>query len=472
MMHPILLKKPRITPVLDEDFRPAVLGNRAFSKAVRSSGRGVPLSIALERNDGALEVHETRVFPIGSNLAAANLPYVDRLVKMLLWQYGGYRIVLGGPREVCEHIQKQYSPNGILAFDAGLMGDVYEKPFTVEITGIDRMPSPRHIEGKPRGRHLNGCRIGFDAGASDRKVAAVVEGEVVFSEEIPWNPSRESDPEYQIGGIKKALHRAAGHMERVDAIGVSAAGVYINNRVMVASLFRSVPRELFREKVCDLFLNIQREWKGIPLEVANDGEVAALAGSMNLGENRVLGIALGSSEAAGYVTGKGNITSWLNELAFPSVDFNPTAPLDEWSGDRGCGGEYFSQKAAIRLARKGGIELEPDQTPAEQLKFIQGLLERGDRAARSVFETIGVYMGYGIAHYADFYDLEHIMLMGRVVSGEGGAIILEGARGVLQEEFPDLSEGISIQLPSEASRRVGQAVAAASLPWVDEKPGS
>jgi hypothetical protein len=58
------------------------------------------------------------------------------------------------------------------------------------------------------------------------------------------------------------------------------------------------------------------------------------------------------------------------------------------------------------------------------------------------------------------------MLMGRVVSGEGGNVILDIARKVLREEFADLSRKVEVTLPNEASRRVGQAVAAASLPWV------
>ena len=69
----------------------------------------------------------------------------------------------------------------------------------------------------------------------------------------------------------------------------------------------------------------------MPLEVVNDGEVTALAGSMSLGENAILGIALGTSTAAGYVTPDGNITSWLDELAFVPIDYNPAAPVDEWS---------------------------------------------------------------------------------------------------------------------------------------------
>jgi predicted NBD/HSP70 family sugar kinase len=234
----------------------------------------------------------------------------------------------------------------------------------------------------------------------------------------------------------------------------------------VASIFRAVPRDVFQARVRRLYLDLQREFGGVPIDVANDGDVAALAGSMSLEEGRVLGIAMGSSEAGGYATSEGGITSWLNELAFPAVDFNPNAPRDEWSGDRGCGGEYFSQKAVIRLAPQAGITLDPSQTPAQQLASVQGLLADGDERPRRVFETIGTYLGYAIPHYADFYDLRHVMLMGRVVSGEGGNIILERARDVLRDEFAQLSEAISVQLPDEKLRRVGQAVAAASLPWI------
>lgn len=465
MMHPLLQVKPRITPVLDEGFRPAVLGHRAFRSAVRSAGKGEPLAIALERGGGARFVYLTEVLATGGEEDRANLPYVERLVKMLLWQIGGFRVVIGGPPEIGEYVKSRFDSQP-LAFDARLMSDVYDRPFSVEVTTAQQAPSavePRH---PPRGRHLNGCRIGFDAGASDHKVASVVDGEVVFSEEVPWMPSTESDPTYHYNAVAGALRRAAEHMPRVDAIGVSAAGVYIDNQVKVASLFRAVPRDVFQKRVRMLFLDLQKEWGGVPLEVANDGEVAALAGSMNLDDTRVLGIALGSSEAGGYVTAGGNITDWLNELAFPAVDYQLEAPPDEWSGDRGCGGEYFSQKAAIRLATKAGIDLDPSLTPAQKLAFIQTLLGQGDQRARGVFETIGTYVGYGLAHYADFYDVAHVMLMGRVVSGEGGNIILAGARKVLEEEFAELSRALSVQLPDEAHRRVGQAVAAASLPWL------
>jgi predicted NBD/HSP70 family sugar kinase len=256
-------------------------------------------------------------------------------------------------------------------------------------------------------------------------------------------------------------------MPRVDAIGGSAAGVYVNNRVRIASLFRGVTKDRYN-RVRNLFLRIRDEM-GVPLEIVNDGDVTALAGSMSLEDNGVLGIALGSSEATGYVNLQGNITGWLNELAFAPVDYNPQAPVDEWSGDRGCGALYFSQQCVFRLAPKVGIRIPDDITPAEKLKVVQKKLEAGHEGAVKIWQSMGVYMGYAIAHYADFCNLRHILILGRCTSGRGGQLILEGAERVLRSEFPDLAAQVKVQLPDEKSRRVGQAIAAASLPVLRPK---
>jgi predicted NBD/HSP70 family sugar kinase len=251
----------------------------------------------------------------------------------------------------------------------------------------------------------------------------------------------------------------------VDAVGGSAAGVYVNNRVRIASLFRAVPRDRFDE-VRDLFLRIRDEM-GVPLEIVNDGDVTALAGSMSLEDNGVLGIALGSSEASGYVTMEGNITGWLNELAFAPVDYSPDAPVHEWSGDRGCGASYFSQQCVFRLAPRAAIEIPVNVTNAEKLEFVQAKLEAGHEGATKIWQSIGCYMGYAVAHYADFYELKHVLILGRCTSGKGGQLIVDGANEVLKSEFPELAARISIQLPDEKSRRVGQSIAAASLPAID-----
>jgi predicted NBD/HSP70 family sugar kinase len=329
-----------------------------------------------------------------------------------------------------------------------------------------QVPAEQEV-GRPLGRHLDGCRIGFDLGASDRKISAVINGEEIFSEEVVWGPSKQSDPQYHYNEIMAALKKAASKMPRVDAIGGSAAGVYVNNRVKIASLFRAVPQVRFDE-VRNLFLRIRDEM-GVPLEIVNDGEVTALAGSMSLEDNGVLGIALGSSEASGYVTMEGNITGWLNELAFAPVDYSPDAPVDEWSGDRGCGASYFSQQCVFRLTPKAGIEIPVDATNAEKLEFAQAKLEAGHEGATKIWQSIGYSMGYAIAHYADFYELKHVLILGRCTSGKGGQLILDGANEVLRAEFPELAARISIQLPDEKSRRVGQSITAASLPAIDQE---
>jgi predicted NBD/HSP70 family sugar kinase len=458
------LVKPRFVPPLDESFRPAALANREFRGRVVESGHGVPLIFGLERPDGSLGRYETTVFANDHPLAGASLFYAERTLKFLMWQKGGWRVYVGGPAPIGEHIRRLYAPDGDRAFDFHFMGEeVCEREFTVTPCSAGDVPDEREQE-QALGRHLDGCRIGFDLGASDLKVSAVVDGEAVFSEEIVWEPRKHSDPSYHYDRITAALRLAGSKLPRVDAIGGSAAGIYVNNRPMVASLFRGIPKDRYGE-IREMFLRIRREM-GVPLEVVNDGEVTALAGSISLGVGRVLGLALGSSEAAGYVTASGNITGWLDELAFAPVDFSLEAPLDEWSGDRGVGARYFSQQAVFRLAPRAGIEVPGDATDADKLKFVQERLEAGHQGAAKIWQSIGRYMGYAVAHYADFYDLEHVLILGRVTSGRGGPIIVEEAQQVLEGEFPDLAERIRIQLPDEKSRRVGQSIAAASLPEI------
>jgi predicted NBD/HSP70 family sugar kinase len=319
--------------------------------------------------------------------------------------------------------------------------------------------------GQPLGRHLEGCRVGFDLGASDRKSSAVVDGEAVYSEEVVWSPGANTDPEYHYQEILTGLKTAASKMPRLDAIGGSSAGVYVDNKVRIASLFRGIPKENF-QKVRDLFPRIQKEM-GVPLVMVNDGDVTALAGSMSLEDNGVLGIAMGSSEAAGYVNMEGNLTGWLSEMAFTPVDYQPDAAEDEWSRDRGVGARYFSQQCVFRLAPAAGIEIPDDPVLAHKLKFVQEKLEAGHEGATRIWETMGVYLGYAVAHYADFYQVKHVLILGRCTSGRGGPLILDGARHVLKTEFPELANRINIQLPDEKSRRVGQSIAAASLPALD-----
>lgn len=449
-------------PEYDKSYRPIALDNAAYMHALDTSD-SVPVGIALDRGNGIVSVYETRVFKDGHD--QDNRMYIERLLKTLIWIKGGYRVIFGGPTYIGTYLQSLYCDGGAREFDSQFMERVYGKKFEIEI--VNYVDVPEEFEHpKPVGGNLDGYRIGFDAGGSDRKVSAVVNGETIYSEEVVWHPKLSKDSSYQYDGILDSMKTAASKMERVDAIGISAAGIYIDNEVKAASLFMQVPLDEFNEKVKHMFFDIAKVMGDVPFEVANDGDVTALAGAMSLNETNILGIAMGTSEAGGYVDKNGYITGWLNELAFAPVDYSLSSMEDEWSGDIGCGVKYFSQDGVIKLGENAGIIFDTEQSPAEKLKVIQKMMEDKDVRAQKIYESIGCYLGYSLAYYAEFYDIKHVLLLGRVTSGAGGDIIIAKAKEVLKGEFPELSETINISMPDEKARRVGQSVAAASLPKI------
>ena len=445
-------------PPLDPEFIPLMRFNRAFLETAKK-----PVGIAVERADG--QMASCRTFIHGTpEMAEADHYYINRLVKTILWMKGGFKVYVSGDEGIAEYLRSIYCAGGGQEFDWDYMASVFEHPF--EIVLVDDIPAAKDAP-KAMGGHLEGCRIGFDAGGSDRKVSAVIDGETVYSEEVVWFPKVNSDPDYHYDGIVAALKSAAGHMPRVDAVGVSSAGVFINDRTMNASLFLQVPKDLYDKKVKDIYIRAITDTFGdVPYSVINDGDVSALAGAMSLDDSSVLGIAMGTSEAVGYVDEAGRITGWLNELAFVPVDAQPDAMRDEWSGDIGCGVKYFSQDGVIKLAPRAGIELDESASPAEKLKAVQKLMAEDDPRAAKVYESIGVYLGHTLAYYYQLYGCRHVLLLGRVMSGKGGDLILATAQRVLNDEYPEAAAGLKAELPDEKFRRVGQSMAAASLPEI------
>ena len=448
----------RNLPALDPDFIPFGVWIDAYER-----GAAKPLTIAIERGRGQISVRHTKIHGT-PEMAEADYRFVERYVKFLLWSIGGFRIWICGDSALAQRLQKAYTLQGARKFDVQFMQDVYEVPFEV----IDCRPEdcPKANEASVSiGGHMEGCRIGFDAGGSDRKVSAVIDGKTVYSEEVVWHPKTESDPQYHFDGIVSAFRTAASKMPRVDGIGVSSAGVFIGNSPMVSSLFIKVPREK-RGLVKSIYDRAALEIGDVPIVVANDGDVTALAGAMGLECGSVMGMAMGTSEAVGYVDADGNVLGWLNELAFAPVDLFEGAMADEWSTDIGVGCKYFSQDAVIKLAPRAGITLDESLTPAEKLKAVQGLMEKGDVRARRVFESIGAYLAHTMKLYCRFYDVHHMIVLGRVMSGVGGSVILESCLRIMKEEYPELAARVRVMLPDEKTRRVGQSVAAASLPEV------
>lgn len=441
-------------PELDKGFVPLGVFFAAHQKKATK-----PFAVALKRGENLVSVYETKVIGTDEYLEADRY-YVERLVKFLLWARGGYSVSLCGDEALGNYVKDAYTETGTRAFDKAFMQRIFGKEFEVHVMPYGQKPAANEA-AEAVGRNLAGCRIGFDAGGSDRKVSAVINGEAVYSEEVVWFPKENTDPAYHFEGIVNALKTAASKMPKVDAIGVSSAGVYVDNICKVASLFIKVNDDDFKKYVENIYLRARDEIDpNIPITVANDGDVTALAGAMGMGENAVMGIAMGTSEAAGYVDAAGNVTGWLNELAFAPVDGQADAMRDEWSGDIGCGVKYFSQDGVIKLAGMAGIKLT-GQSPAEKLKEVQKLMAEDDETAAAIYRSIGSYLGYTLGLYAMFYNIKHLLLMGRVMSGKGGDILLAEAQKVLAAEFPEA--GFSPAAPDEKARRVGQSVAAASL---------
>ena len=443
-------------PELDPKYIPLHKFNAAFLEGAKK-----PLGIAVERAGG--EVAVLRTFIHGTpGFEAADKYYADRMVKTMLWLYGGWKVYISGDEGIYEYIRAAYTPEGSRAFDQDFMAGVYERPF--EVVSCAELPAEKS-NPQAIGRHLDGCRIGFDAGGSDRKVSAVIDGKTVYSEEVVWHPKTSEDPQYQYDGIVAAFKTAASKLPRVDGIGVSSAGVFIGNAPMVSSIFLKVPRSR-REEVKTIFDRAAKEIGNVPIVVANDGDVTALAGAMSLQDGCVMGLAMGTSEAVGYVNADSNLLGWFSELAFAPVDLNEHAMRDEWSGDLGVGCKYFSQDAVIKLAPAAGIALAERLTPAEKLKEVQKLAEQGVSYAQDIFKSIGVYLGHTLCLYEMFYDIRNLILLGRVASGVGGDLIVAECQRVLSEEYPELSQKLRVMLPDEEFRRVGQSMAAASLPEV------
>jgi len=445
-------------PQLDPGFIPFGIWSDAYRKNATQ-----PIAIAVERNNGNISVRRTNIYGT-PEMKDADYRYVERYVKFLLWSIGGFKVYICGCSEIAQRLKAAYSPEGERAFDYDFFQKLYERDPEFFDLPLDACPEANESP-KPIGGHLDGCRIGFDAGGSDRKVSAVVNGECIYSAEVVWHPKTQEDPNYQYQGILESFRTAASKMPRVDAIGVSSAGVFIGNAPMICSLFIKVPRSRWDE-VKTVYDRAAAEIGDVPVVVANDGDVTALAGAMGMGVGSIMGIAMGTSEAVGYVDKDKNVLGWISELAFAPVDLNEEAMADEWSTDLGVGCKYFSQDAVIKLAPRAGIELDEALTPAEKLKVVQALMEQDDPRAQAVFKDIGIYLAYTVIQYAHFYDIKHLMILGRVMSGKGGDTILATCQSVLADEFPEVYARLQVMLPDEKTRRVGQSVAAASLPEI------
>ena len=451
----------------------ADVGFQAPLKAINflrahAHGAAQTVAVAWEREDGHVFRYD---LTIPKRIHPAMLPgvrhLVERVAKFVLWSAGGWKLYLSGPDEIVKPVAKAYTKKGARAFDYEFFNDLYGRPIETAILPLRKMPVTCEREVVVKG-NTNGNRIGFDLGASDFKISALKSGKVVFSKEFPWDPRPQSDPEYHYLKLSAGLEEAALALGgKVDAIGGSSAGTFVGKKLGVASLIRGV-KEKNRSKYAiaqNLFARVEEEWQ-CPFEVFNDGDVTALAGAITMKRTGILGVAMGSSEAAGYINQKGALTGRISELAFAPVDLNPNAGVCEWSGDAGVGAMYFSQQAVNYLACRFGMKFPKAMKLPERLKVVQAAMEKREEVALKIYLMIGRYLANAAAWYHEFYDYSNLMILGRVTSGFGGDIILNTARMGLEAVDPMLAEQIDIFMPDEKARRLGQSVAAAQIPSI------
>jgi len=371
--------------------------------------------------------------------------------------------LMKGPKKLCEYFKDAFNLNGIYSFDIHTMEKIYKRKFTVEIMRNDEDLPTEKEEPEKVNTTADGCRIAFDLGKSDFKIVAVKDGEVVFSKESAWN-IWEKNPDYHYEQVLKVLKEAAATLPQIDGMGGSTAGVPINNDCVWSDCFPDIEEKLYAEKVVPIFKRWAKALGNPPLKVINDGEVTALAGMQMVGEGGLFGISMGSNEGAGYVRPDGQLQGWINELWAGTVDFNPRAAFCPWSGARGNGSMYFGQRAVEKLCEVAGFSLPEDMLPQIKLKEIQKYMKQDNINAALIYESIGIYLGYAVAGYAELgYKMKHVMILGRCTSGKGGDIILKKAAEVIRAEFPDLKD-VKFHTPNEHMKRVGQCVAAAALP--------
>merc|ERR1719265_1284167 len=280
--------------------------------------------------------------------------------------------------------------------------------------------------------------------------------------------------------MKKTAEKLPGG--KVEAIGGSATGtVGANNEATWCDIFPCVPPDVYQAKVVDIFGRICKEVCGeVPLKVINDGEVTALAAVQKIGGGNIMGISMGSSEGAGYANGDGNLMGWISELCYVRLDMNPEAPTDPWTqgNHTGMSHLYLGQRGATKLAPKVVKGLpekytypHPDMCTmkheghAQALKLIQKAMADPLQTAEvtKLYETMGVYLGYALAQYSEFYPIDHVMILGRVSKGAGGDIVLGKANEVLKTEFPQFAH-IQFHTADDHFKAVGQCIAAAALP--------
>ncbi len=451
---------PEITtvPELESNFVPILLWNQAYLKKAKE-----PLTLAISNKLGQCIIHHTLIRNDKTS-GQADKFFVEQLAKSLLWLYGGNKITVVGNALVFNHLRNTFSVSGARASEVVFMSNIYDEAFVVE-----RKPAPPKPANRKRmlTQQLNGYRIGIDINSYDRKCAAVHNGEILYMEQVLWNPMVESDPEFHFKSVVESIHVAAKRLPRIDGIGVSTTGVFVENQARFSDLFHSVPGMDFSDALIDLYPRAAKAMGcGEGLVVENEGDVSALAGAMTMDCKGVLSLHFGHKFTAGFVDNDGYLTGWLNELEHMPIHFSKSDPNDPNSADEGCGLRYFSEEGVLRMAEEAGVKFRQDSNNRQRLRGLQLQAEQNSSKSKLVFQSIGTILGHSLAYYHSLYQFQVVLLTGRIMTGAGGDMIFNAAQKVLAKDYPLTASSIVISLPDENDSQIDLAVAAATLPEI------
>ncbi len=380
--------------------------------------------------------------------------YLKKVFLSLLWIIGGYRFLFHCDQYFYSRFKERIQKDEEVSASFKAIEAVYGEPVSFALT--EEIPLTKEKKTK-HSLSAFGCRVGLDLGGSDIKTMAVKDGEIVYSSEIPWSPKEAKDPSYHESRIRSALLEASSHLERVDAVGVSTSGIVADELVIYPSLFASCSekdkkegvRVLLKDLCCKLFPDAS-------FALINDGDASALGASFLYEKDSVLGLALGTSLAGGYVK-DGFLYPYLNELSKVSVNFSPSGKRHYRLGILGSSSEYLSQKGIVSLVEDRGVKLVGSLP--EKLLAIQKLAEDENKAVLQCYQELGRRLGSSVLYFSLFLDFSSVFLLGRVLSGKGGEALVESAKDYLASK----GSGLVLFSADERFKRLGQAYVAACL---------
>lgn len=266
--------------------------------------------------------------------------------------------------------------------------------------------------------------FGVDIGGTTVKMGIFARtGEILDKWEIVTRKENEAEavlPDIA-ASVKEKLKEH--NLEEAEIIGigvgvpapVTAEGV-VNGSANIGWGYKEVKREL-------------EEMTGLPTEVGNDANVAAL-GEMwkggGEGESNIVMVTLGTGVGGGVIVGGKMIVGAHGaggEIGHICVNYEETECCG--CGNKGCLEQYASATGIVRLAERK-LESETRETSLRNTeisaKSVFDAVKEGDQVAQEIAEEFGRYLGYGLANLTAVAD-PAIIVIGGGVSKAGEVLI-------------------------------------------------